>query len=955
MFTLPVLTAPDRARYEEAARLAAQGERRRAAEIRGALAAAMDGERPADALWLRLRIGRTWAEARQIEAARQAFAAARERAPDALPRPLLLELEGEAFFATGHYALAAEALAEAVLLREAMAIPPVALAWSLRELGRARFHAVDLDGAEEPLRRALTLYRETDSAALESSDVLNLLGGIALRRGDLEGAQSLYLEAAALREPIAPESPRMGGLQANLGLVAYDRGELDVAERFFRRALEIDDRSDAGARDAGYTLNFLGLLSRDKGDFESARAYYERALATFRTTSPGGLEVAGMLNNLGNLARTEGDLAAAESYHREALALREALRDENLDLAASLHNLASIHRLEGEFSLALPLLGRALAIKERAAPESLVVATTLFELGEIRRAEGSTDEALELHRRALAIRRSAAPESDGTAESLGALGRVALDSGRAKDAESLFREAIDLVEDRRGRLAFTAPEQSRFSARFQDLYRELAALLAESGRTNDAFDVVERARARELRLMMAQRDFAASAGVPAELVRERRRLEQSLDSVESRLARMSVARREEIAPLHEERRELRRRLDEVSSRIRVISPRLALAEDPDPVRAVDVRRDLPPGTLLLSYSVGREATLLFSAGRDPDGPGLSVRRLPVGEEELTQRVDVFRALIERGATAAEVEPALLSQGRRLYELLLLPVEESVAVSERIVVIVDGPLLTLPFAALVRSASPLQYFAQWLPLSHAASAGVLAELRRSERSARRPETVVAFGDPDLPRDAMRRAQPLEPLPFAREEAERIGALFGESARVFVGPDASEDRVRALGPETAWIHFATHAFPDSRFPLDSALALSPGVTSGAGEDGWLHAWEIADALRLEADLVALSGCETGLGRELRGEGVLGLARAFQYAGAHSVLVTLWAVPDRSTKELMVKFYENLKRGLAKDAALRAAWEEILSATSPEGATTEARHPYYWAGFQLIGDAR
>jgi CHAT domain-containing protein/tetratricopeptide (TPR) repeat protein len=943
----------NRDRHDDATRLAAGKDPGRASESWGALAAAMDGERSPDALWFRLRIGRAYAEAREIEAARWAFAAAREHAEDALARSLALELEGEAFFAMGEYAVASETLAEAVALQESIAPDSAGLAWSLRELGRARFHLVDLEGAEESLNRALALVRQADSAALESSDVLNLLAGIAFRRGDLVLAQNLYLEAAALREPLAPQSPRMGSLLANLGLVAWDRGDLDVAEPFLRRALAIDDSVSRNSRDSGYTLNFLGLLSRDKGDFEAARAYYERALQSFRTTAPDGLEVAGMLNNLGNLARLEGDLATAERHHLEALALRERFGDENLDLAASLHNLASILRLRGRPDEARPLLGRALEIKERAVPESLILASTLFELGEIHRVEGDTGEAARLHRRTLGIRRSAAPESDAVTESLAALGRAAIEAGRPEEAERSWREAIELVESRRGRLGFTTAERSRFSARFHELYRNLADLLAKNGRAGEAFDLVERARALSLRVMMAQRDFAASSGVPAELVHERRRLEQSLESAESRLARMSVVGREQISPLHESQRELRRRLDEVNARIREVAPRLALLEDPEPVRIEGLRREMRPGTLLLSYSVGREGTLLFAAGPDPGGPDLAVERLPAGEEELERRVDVFRALIERGGTESEVEPALLAQGRRLYDLLLAPVEESVAASDRIVIVADGPLLTLPFAALVRSVSPLRYLSQWKTLSHSPSAGVLTELGRARSHAKGgARTVVAFGDPDPPRDPALRMDRIERLPFAREEAERIGALFGDGARVYVGPDASEERVRALGPETRWIHFAVHAVPDARFPLDSALVLSPREGEGSDQDGWLHAWEIAEALQLDADLVTLSGCETGLGRELRGEGILGLARAFQYAGARSVLVSLWAVPDRSTKELMVRFYENLNRGLAKDRALRAAREEILSLHG--GGSVEARHPRHWAGFRLIGDA-
>jgi CHAT domain-containing protein len=220
-------------------------------------------------------------------------------------------------------------------------------------------------------------------------------------------------------------------------------------------------------------------------------------------------------------------------------------------------------------------------------------------------------------------------------------------------------------------------------------------------------------------------------------------------------------------------------------------------------------------------------------------------------------------------------------------------------------------------------------------------------------------VVAFGDPNNPRvgeGASARGRSLGRLPFAGQEARRIGALFGGGSRVLVGPRATEASARALGTEVRVLHFATHALPDARFPLDSALVLA-GDGGAEDGDGWLHAWEIAQGLRLDADLVTLSGCETGLGRELRGEGIVGLARAFQYAGARSVLVSLWAVSDRSTSELMVRFYAGLEQGLAGDEALRAARRSLQAGPIPVNgaAALDARHPYHWAGFRLVGEVR
>ena len=154
---------------------------------------------------------------------------------------------------------------------------------------------------------------------------------------------------------------------------------------------------------------------------------------------------------------------------------------------------------------------------------------------------------------------------------------------------------------------------------------------------------------------------------------------------------------------------------------------------------------------------------------------------------------------------------------------------------------------------------------------------------------------------------------------------------------------------MGQETTYLHIASHGLLDDRFPLDSALAFSIPERWREGEDnGLLQAWEIFEQVRLDADLVTLSACDTGLGKVLGGEGLLGLARAFQYAGARSVLASLWSVSDDSTGELMRRFYGYLKQGQAKAEALRSAQLDLLR-------DPELSHPFHWAGFELVGDWR
>jgi CHAT domain-containing protein len=248
-----------------------------------------------------------------------------------------------------------------------------------------------------------------------------------------------------------------------------------------------------------------------------------------------------------------------------------------------------------------------------------------------------------------------------------------------------------------------------------------------------------------------------------------------------------------------------------------------------------------------------------------------------------------------------------------------------------------------------------------------------ELRRGRagRSDRAPGPVlVAFGDPALEMRADGSAgqrsisglhQVYAPLPAAREEVEAVGALFGDRARVWLGAAATEERAHQIGQSPRYVHFATHGFVNERFPLDSGLLLAcPRDPDMDAENGVLQAWEVFERVRLNADLVTLSACDTALGKQVVGEGIVGLTRAFQYAGAQSVLASLWSVADESTSLLMRAFYANLQGGMSKDEALRQAQLVLLGGRARVGTETvqdqsRLQHPYYWAAFELFGDWR
>jgi CHAT domain-containing protein len=365
----------------------------------------------------------------------------------------------------------------------------------------------------------------------------------------------------------------------------------------------------------------------------------------------------------------------------------------------------------------------------------------------------------------------------------------------------------------------------------------------------------------------------------------------------------------------------------------------------------------------------------------------------MGESDLRRRVERFRGLLAEARLGTELKSLRRSELRNLskdlYTLLVAPAADRVEGAQRLLIVADGPLYFLPFAALVRETGEEggppndQYLAQWKPIHFSLSATAYAEIKRDRRDPAGGEQgtsllLAAFGDPQLRaglgdatseqaadfrlRSAVRRGTSRwEPLPFTRREVEGIAALFPpDRAQVFLGGSATEELAKAVGKGARILHFATHAQLDDRFPLDSALVLSlPQGFTEDHENGLLQVWEVFEKVRLDADLVVLSACETALGEEQGGEGLIGLTRAFQFAGARTVVASLWAVNDPATAELMIRFYKYLRAGLPKDEALRHAQMELIRGPielineSGEKVLFDASAPYYWAGFQVYGD--
>jgi CHAT domain-containing protein/Tfp pilus assembly protein PilF len=915
--------------------------------------------------WLLLQVSEAWSKAGQGDKARSALQSALTEAHDAQTRIAVEEALGESYRSTNEMARAEESFRAAVEIGETAWNGSLQVASSMTRLANVLRRQNRLDEAEQLHRRALEIRQRWAPDSLDVADSLQQLFGLASVRGDREAMAEHVRRSMAILERWSPDSLAMASSLDNLATLAIEQGFFEQASEALQRALAILEQRSPGSLQMANVLIHVGWLARKLDDQESAADLFQRALKIREELAPDSLGVAAILGILGEMAMDRGDLAAAREIFRRTLAIWEKAAPNGLGIASDLGSLGTIALLQGDLNEAWELYSRALVIQEKLAPDHEDVAKSLVDLGNVAEARGDLSLALDFHQRALAIYERLAPGTTDEALALQQIGRLHHRLHHLDRATQCLTRAVDALESQVGRLGGSQDLQAGFRARHEEIYRDAIELELEAGRPAEAFSLMERSRARSFLTLLAERDLTFPGEVPEALERSRQDNAAHYDQTLRKLAQWTPAAGEEAREtFHRELGRLRRERDEIAAEIRKASPRLAALRQPQPLDLDAARKVLDPGTLALSYSVGKNQTALFAVTREG---GLRVEILNIGEERLRQDVKHF---LER----IQLQEAPVDLARSLYRTLIAPVADLVGRSERVLILPDGLLHRLPFGALIRDTGRGQYLAEWKPLHSALSLTVYGTLRESAPSSS-ATAVVAFGDPRYPKALAANGETRDPvlrspglrsvawaaLPYSRREVERIGEVY-PGARLYLGEEATEKRAKTVGRDIRVLHFSTHGYLDDRTPLDSALVLTIPADLRPGQDnGLLQVWEIFESMRLDADLVVLSGCETALGRELSGEGLIGLTRAFQYAGARSVVASLWSVTDQVTAELMARFHRHYAAGLPKDEALRAAQIELIRQpipiTTPQGQTleTDASAPFFWAAFQVFGDWR
>ena len=806
----------------------------------------------------------------------------------------------------------------------------------------------------------------------ETADVINCYaraGNAHQALGDLDETEKfrrLQLDSA---KQVAPGTLEVANALVNLASTAGGlRGDRRLARSYLLQALEICEQVAPKSLDSAYILNNLGAMAHQSGEMDAAYYHLTQAAALLDNLDTDQYGAAVVRLNLSSIDLIRGDVAAAEENLQRYLSFVEQRATRSMEVVQGLIQKGIISRRKKEFEASLEELSRANEILSEIAPNSVFGANILEESAHSLRASGRNVEARKAFEEAVRIRRSMSPDSLALAGILRNFSSLEMQDGKLRSALKLAQEAVKIVESQQGEFE-TAEARSRMYGTYFGAYSALLKSQLLLGLEEESFSTVERSRARSFVELITEGNIDLLRGASEELQLTHESLMKSRQSAYERLTASQLAQDETvISDIHDELKQLQVRQRELEARIRIASPEVAAIAYPQPLDYRGAWQQLAPGTLSLSYFVGNKETFLYVIDAE-DSTALEVHRIAVDGYDLADRVNAFRAsVIERKATFQAL-------GHELFDLLMGPVKQRIDKAQRLLISPDGPLHALPFAALAvesRPTSPV-YMIDVCPIHLSTSMTSLAHIRERPRSSGDAPRLVAFGDPYYgggspkfdslrglvlaPADSSEKSLPnrpqdvkenaswnLAPLPGTREEVEQISDHFGPQSVVRLGEEASKAEVLEFAGQADILHFACHGLLDDRDPLASGLALS--VPSNHSEQGGvLHAWEVMQQLKLKADLVVLSACETGLGKTTKHEGVVGLTRAFQYAGARSVLVSLWSVSDASTPALMSEFYRQLQNGLSKDEALRSAMRFVKSQPSWD-------QPFHWAPFTLHG---
>ncbi|HEY7843399.1 MAG TPA: CHAT domain-containing tetratricopeptide repeat protein [Bradyrhizobium sp.] len=799
-----------------------------------------------------------------------------------------------------------------------------------------------------PLAQAMVADQEKRPPSRDLAGALNNLAEVYSGMGRDDEAEQLYKRVLAVMEKTgAIDSADMAPELTNLAAIYERQSRYAEAEPLFKRALALREKArPPGHPDIGQSLNNLATLYEKQDRHGDSEPLFKRALAIYQKIPGAERAIATLLNNLGQVYKAEGRYADAEPVIKQSLAIREkVLGRDHIDVARSLNNLGDLYQRQDRLAEAQPIYERALAIRERTVgpdhPDNAISANNLASLYQ---AEGRTADALPLVERLMTF---------GRAQVRAALPvLLAASNKQLMPAETAFDEALDVIQ--RGTQSSAASAVNKLAVRVAAGSDHLAELVRRDQDLASEADTIDKAIIASLSKQGAPRDAAASRERLAAIAAGRANLQKTFATE---------------------------------------FPDYAALSNPLPLKVREIQALLSGDEALVLFSLADRESYVVALTRD----NFQWQQIPLGADALTQKVAVLRRGLDVGkASDASGKSGLydLALANELYAALLAPVEGLVKDKRSLLVAPSGALTALPFHLLVteRPAAAVPdkiegyRDAAWLlkrqAVSVLPSVSSLKALRGFARRDRAIKPMTGFGDPVFSPaeagserhtasrsvtnlaysdfwqgagvDRGKLVLALPQLPDTADELNAVGKDLGVAAAdIHLGTDASETTVkRAPLADYRIVYFATHGLVagDIKGVAEPSLALSIPRVPSALDDGLLTSSEVAQ-LKLNADFVVLSACNTIAGDKPGAEALSGLARSFFYAGARALLVTHWSVDSDAATRLTTSTFDLLKADptLGRAEALRRAMLAYLNdKSSPRNA-----YPALWGPFALIGE--
>lgn len=877
---------------------------------------------------------------------------------------------------------------------------------ALNNIGLAYYDMSDVQKSLDIFNQALDSWRIANDTRGQAETLTNM-GYAYDDLGEIARALFYYERALSLLEDVNEPRSKAQVLTAIGGVYSW-QGEKQKALRFHNQAVQlfqmIGDRNGEAA-----SLNGIGYVYDDMGGKQKALEFYTRALQLYRAA--GNRHYEGI--TMGYVARMYfwlDDLPGALDFFEQKLALSRSLSNRRME-AYTLKDLGVIFDLLGSKQKALDYFNAALSLSQEVN-DRRGMAYVISNIGYIHERAGDKQKALGFYDEALALIH-AAEDRKGEAATLYNMARVERDLSQLDRAKEHIKTSLSIVESLRSKVISQELRTSYFASVRQHYQLYIDVLMSMhkqspgAGYDVEAFEISERARARSLLELLIEARADIRRDVDAILLQREQALQQLLNAKAEHQVRLlnSKHTEEQAAAIKKEIADLTNQYEEVGTQIRASSPHYAALTQPQPLSLSEVQQKvLDPETLLLEYALGDETSYLWLVTQD----SFTVFNLPGRafiEEAARQVYDLLIAnnqrkpgetLQQRQSRIAQAEAQFPEAAARLSRMLLEPVSSQLG-TKRLVIVADGALQYIPFAALpapdeaassVKNAPPLIAAHEVVSLPSVSALAVLRKetagrcpaakavalladpvfekddvrVKRLKNRYRNNRSVLASSNDDLTlkQDLFRSS--VEPessdeelifqrLPFAGLEAAAIIKLVPRRERK-LALDFDASRETAMNPELGQykiVHFATHGLLHTMHPELSGIVLSLIDERGKNRDGFLRLNEVYN-LKLPVDMVVLSACQTALGKEIKGEGLIGLTRGFMYAGAARVVASLWKIDDRASAELMSYFYQGMfgPQRLRPTAALKAAqvamWKQ-----------DRWKSPYYWAAFVLQGEWR